>query len=180
MEILIVIALIAGIVSLVVANLDVLLGSNKEKIAEVFVNESVKTPLMAYKINIGNYPSTEEGIDALATPPPEKAARWRGPYIEKIPVDHHSTMFAILPLFASHASPLSRSRIPFQRIKVPILSYVPLMTKSLDGDQWRHAAIVQSVPFHLSRVTSSAGSQHSRRAARLCQILKHLTLPNMN
>lgn len=87
MEILIVIALIAGIVGLVVANLDVLLGSNKEKIAEVFVNESVKTPLMAYKINIGNYPSTEEGINALATPPPEKAARWRGPYIEKIPVD---------------------------------------------------------------------------------------------
>ena len=87
MEILIVIALIAGIVGLVVANLDVILGSNKEKIAEVFVSESIKTPLMAYKINLGNYPSTEEGINALATAPPEKAARWRGPYIEKIPLD---------------------------------------------------------------------------------------------
>ena len=87
MEILIVIALIAGIVGLVVANLEVILGSNKEKIAEVFVAESIKTPLMAYKINLGNYPTTEEGINALATAPPEKAARWRGPYIEKIPVD---------------------------------------------------------------------------------------------
>ncbi len=87
MEMLVVIALIAGIIGLVVANLDVILGSNKEKIAEVFVNESIKTPLMAYRINVGNYPTTDEGLNALITAPPEKASRWKGPYIDKVPLD---------------------------------------------------------------------------------------------
>jgi general secretion pathway protein G len=40
-------------------------------------------------MQMGDYPSTADGIQALITPPGAKADHWHGPYIEggKIPLD---------------------------------------------------------------------------------------------
>lgn len=86
-EILIVLAIIAGMTGIIVSNLDNIFGSSKQQIANLFVNETIKVPLMAYKINIGDYPSSTEGLNALLISPIGKEHRWKGPYIESIPKD---------------------------------------------------------------------------------------------
>jgi general secretion pathway protein G len=44
-----------------------------------------------YRIDLSDYPSTAEGIQALLVAPANKADRWRGPYIDtpgnKAPLD---------------------------------------------------------------------------------------------
>jgi general secretion pathway protein G len=46
--------------------------------------------LDAYRLDVGYYPSTDEGLAALRQRPtdPDRAARWRGPYLRQdVPVD---------------------------------------------------------------------------------------------
>jgi len=87
-EILIVIALLAGIFGLVIVRMDNVLGTNQEKIAEMWVNNSVKTPLVAYRTSVGRYPSTEQGLQALISAP-SGVKDWKGPYLEdrEVPLD---------------------------------------------------------------------------------------------
>lgn len=87
LEILIAIALLAAIAGLLVTNLDRILGGGREEVARLFVEETLETPLVAYRVNIGRYPTTEEGLEALVTKPSEEATRWRGPYIKKLNPD---------------------------------------------------------------------------------------------
>ena len=86
-EILIVIALIAVIAGLAISNLGGIFGGQQEKAAQIFVNQSLKIPLTAYKIDIGSYPSTEEGLKALIQAPSGKSSKWKKPYIEELPTD---------------------------------------------------------------------------------------------
>jgi general secretion pathway protein G len=45
------------------------------------------TALGSFKLDTGIFPSTEEGLQALRTPPPN-LAQWQGPYLpQEIPVD---------------------------------------------------------------------------------------------
>ncbi len=85
-EILVVLALIAGIIGLLVTNLNKILGGSKEKVAKAFI-ENLETPLMAYRLDIGTYPSTDEGLKALRSAPAGKEKRWKGPYLKKLPED---------------------------------------------------------------------------------------------
>jgi len=80
-EILVVLAIIALLVGLTISNVDTLFGGSKKDVAKLFVTTSLKTPLMAYRIQMGDYPSTEEGLQALFAAPANKADRWRGPYV---------------------------------------------------------------------------------------------------
>lgn len=88
-EILIVLALVALLAGTVIFNVDKIFGQNQEAIARLFVGESLKVPLSTYKIQMGSYPTTEEGLQALITPPANRAERWKGPYLESksIPTD---------------------------------------------------------------------------------------------
>ncbi|HCJ11848.1 MAG: type II secretion system protein GspG [Verrucomicrobia bacterium GWF2_51_19] len=86
-EILIVLALIAVIATLVITNVQGLFSGGQEDVARLWVNESIETPLAAYRIHVGTYPSTDEGLQALVTAPEGKEDRWRGPYLKKMPVD---------------------------------------------------------------------------------------------
>jgi len=88
-EILIVLALVALLAGTVIFNVDKIFGQNQEAIARLFVGESLKVPLSTYKIQMGSYPTTEEGLQALITPPANRADRWKGPYLESkaIPTD---------------------------------------------------------------------------------------------
>jgi len=40
------------------------------------------TPLETYKLNVGDYPSTEEGLEALINVPVGKGGLWKGPYVK--------------------------------------------------------------------------------------------------
>ena len=91
LEILVVLAIIGLLVGLAVTKVGGIFGAKQEDIARLFVNASIKTPLTAYRIDMGDYPSTDEGLQALLTAPQNKADHWKGPYLDvsgnKLPVD---------------------------------------------------------------------------------------------
>lgn len=91
LEILVVLAIIGLLVGLVVSNTDKIFGQSQEAVAKIFVRDSLKTPLVRYRIDIGDYPSTNEGLAALITAPTNVADKWRGPYLDvtggKLPLD---------------------------------------------------------------------------------------------
>ena len=91
LEILVVLAIIGLLVGLVVSNTDKIFGQSQEAIAKIFVRDSLKTPLVRYRIDLGDYPATNEGLAALITAPSHAADKWRGPYLDatggKLPVD---------------------------------------------------------------------------------------------
>lgn len=88
-EILIVIALIAILATVAIGNLGGIFGGQQEKIAQQVVNQGMKLGLTAYKLDVGNYPTSEEGLMALIKSPAGKESRWKGPYIEEfeVPLD---------------------------------------------------------------------------------------------
>ncbi len=87
MEVLLAIAMISLLAFIVVINVDKTMTSSQEKITESFVNNSLATPLMSYKLAIGKYPSTEEGLNALLNAPESAGDRWKGPYVRSLPLD---------------------------------------------------------------------------------------------
>lgn len=91
LEILVVLAIIGLLVGLVVSNTDKIFGQSQEAVAKIFVRDSLKTPLTRYRIDLGDYPSTSEGLAVLVVAPNNAADKWRGPYLDvpggKLPVD---------------------------------------------------------------------------------------------
>ena len=91
LEILVVLAIIGLLAGLAITNVDKIFGGAQVKTTQLQVRESMRTPLTAYRIAMGDYPSTAEGLQALITPPGGKTDRWTGPYVSepaKVPVDH--------------------------------------------------------------------------------------------
>lgn len=82
-------AILGLLVGLAVTNLDTIFGGAQSKTAQIFANESIKLPLTSYRIHMGDYPSTAEGLRALITAPASKADQWHGPYLAdaKLPRD---------------------------------------------------------------------------------------------
>lgn len=89
LEILVVLAIIGLLAGLAITNVDKIFGGAQSSAAKLFVTQTMKTSLTTYRIHMGNYPSTSEGLQALVSPPASKADKWHGPYIEggKIPLD---------------------------------------------------------------------------------------------
>ncbi len=88
-EILVVIAIITLLAGLTISNVGNIFGGSQTEVTRLFVNQSMRTPLVTYRLHMGSYPSTEEGLAALKTAPAGKADRWRGPYLDesvKIPI----------------------------------------------------------------------------------------------
>ena len=74
-EILIAIALIVAVVALAVTNLNVIFGNSQAQIAKLFVTQEVETPLLTYRMAVGSYPTTEQGLAALIQAPDGHLAR---------------------------------------------------------------------------------------------------------
>ena len=96
-EILIVIALIALLAGVAITNVGKIFGGSQEQITQLFVNDAMKAPLTSYRIHVGSYPSTEQGIQALLTAPEGTGDRWKGPYIDtkggELPIDPWGTPY---------------------------------------------------------------------------------------
>ncbi len=84
LEILVVLAIIGMLVGLAVSNLDKIFGNAKVSTAQTFVRDTLKLPLGVYKADMGDYPSTAEGLVALAQAPSgnANAVSWKGPYVD--------------------------------------------------------------------------------------------------
>src|SRR5580692_6811418 len=89
LEILIALAILSLLVGLAVADLGGIFDGAKVKTVQLFVNDGIKTPLFTYKMAMGSYPSTNDGLNALITAPSSGADNWRGPYLidGKLPLD---------------------------------------------------------------------------------------------
>jgi len=81
-EILLVLGLIGILVSVVVINAGGIFGTQGAKMTEIKVKDSLTTPLFSYRSDMGNYPSTEQGLGALQRDPGNSGGRWRGPYVK--------------------------------------------------------------------------------------------------
>ena len=85
-ELLVVMVIIGLLGALVVPRLFKNVGKSKITAAKAQI-ASFQTALGAYKLEVGTFPSTEEGLQALRTKP-TSASHWDGPYLPKeIPPD---------------------------------------------------------------------------------------------
>jgi len=87
LELLVVLAILGLLVGLVAPAALRQLGSAKEKVAHQSI-ERLGSVLDMYKLDVGTYPTTEQGLQSLITRPPG-ASRWSGPYLkgDKVPAD---------------------------------------------------------------------------------------------
>ncbi|MFZ2726570.1 MAG: type II secretion system major pseudopilin GspG [Methylococcaceae bacterium] len=87
LELLVVLGIIAMLAGVVGPQVMKHLGESKTKAAKVQLEDLAAT-LDMYKLDLGVYPSTTEGLSALIEAP-ANAKRWNGPYLrkQKIPLD---------------------------------------------------------------------------------------------
>jgi general secretion pathway protein G len=87
LELLVVLAILGLLVGLVAPAALRQLGSAKEKVAHQSI-ERLATVLDIYHVDVGAYPTTEQGLQALIIQPPG-VKRWNGPYLkgEAVPED---------------------------------------------------------------------------------------------
>src|SRR5579862_3128314 len=85
LELLVVLAILGLLVGLVAPAALRQLGSAKEKIAHQSI-ERLASVLDIYKLDVGTYPSTEQGLQALVSRP-QGVEHWSGPYLKgtKVP-----------------------------------------------------------------------------------------------
>ncbi len=84
LEMLIVIGIIGMLAGLIIFNIEGTFGGAQESAAREYVETSMAAPLLQYRIHMGSYPTTEQGLQALLTPPADEnaASRWKGPYVK--------------------------------------------------------------------------------------------------
>lgn len=87
LELLVVLGIIAMLAGIVGPQVMKHLGESKTKAAKVQI-EDFSAALDMYKLDMGKYPTSEQGLQALIEAP-EGSKRWNGPYLKKAktPVD---------------------------------------------------------------------------------------------
>jgi len=81
LELLIVISILGLLAVLASVQLGGYLKRAKHDTAELQLNE-LGTALELFQLDVGRYPTTQEGLEALLVPP-ASASGWRGPYLKK-------------------------------------------------------------------------------------------------
>jgi general secretion pathway protein G len=80
-ELLVVLAILGLLVGLVGPQVMKTLGGSKTKTARIQIND-LATTLDIYRLDVGRYPTTDEGLQALVEKP-GNATNWNGPYLTK-------------------------------------------------------------------------------------------------
>ena len=87
LELLVVIVIIGLLAAYVGPKYFAQLGKSEVTIAKAQM-EAFEKSLDTYRLDVGRYPSTEEGMAALMAAPATAGAKWNGPYLKKgIPQD---------------------------------------------------------------------------------------------
>jgi general secretion pathway protein G len=86
LELLVVLVVLGLLVSIVGPRYFNQLGKSEAKAAQTQI-ASIAKALDMYRVDVGRYPSTEQGLAALSVAPANEA-KWRGPYLQKtVPPD---------------------------------------------------------------------------------------------
>jgi general secretion pathway protein G len=83
LEIMIALAILGLLVGLAVANLGGIFGEKQIEVARLYVNSTLPLTFDTYKLSLGNYPSTNDGLQALMTKPAGASSKWNGPYVKE-------------------------------------------------------------------------------------------------
>jgi general secretion pathway protein G len=87
LELLVVIVIIGLLAAYVGPKYFAQLGKSEVTIAKAQI-EAFEKSLDTYRLDVGRYPSTDEGLAALLTAPAAAGAKWNGPYLKKgVPPD---------------------------------------------------------------------------------------------
>jgi general secretion pathway protein G len=87
LELLVVIVIIGLLAAYVGPKYFAQLGKSETTVARAQL-EAFSKSLDTFRLDVGRYPTTEEGLGALLAAPPALAAKWNGPYLKKsVPLD---------------------------------------------------------------------------------------------
>ena len=86
LELLVVIVIIGLLAAYVGPKYFSQLGKSEVTMAKAQIG-SFEKALDTYRLDVGRYPNTEEGLNALLVAPPTAGAKWNGPYLPKVPSD---------------------------------------------------------------------------------------------
>jgi general secretion pathway protein G len=87
LELLVVIVIIGLLAAYVGPKYFAQLGKSEVTVAHAQI-EAFEKSLDTFRLDVGRYPTTEEGLNALMSAPPSIAAKWNGPYLKKgVPLD---------------------------------------------------------------------------------------------
>lgn len=85
-ELMLVVIIIGALVAMVMPRLTGRGEQARMAAAKADIGANIATALKLYELDNGGFPSTEEGLAALLARP-SSANNWRGPYLEKNPLD---------------------------------------------------------------------------------------------
>ena len=108
LEILVVLAIIGMLATLVAPRLFAQLDRGKITATEAQAR-NLQTALDAFRLDVGRYPTEQEGLASLLNAPQELDGRWQGPYMEggEIPRDQWANDFVYHPpLLDANGRPL--------------------------------------------------------------------------
>ena len=108
-EILIVMVILGLLAALVGPKMFGKVGKSKQKAAKAQIS-LLETSLDTFRLDMGRYPTSEEGLEALRTKPAD-SEKWDGPYIpKKVPLDPWSNPYNILILVFAAAGSIGSER----------------------------------------------------------------------
>ena len=85
-ELMLVVIIIGILAAMVVPRMTGRSEEARNAVARADINLNIATALKLYELDTGAFPTTEEGLTALKSPP-ASAKYWKGPYLERIPLD---------------------------------------------------------------------------------------------
>lgn len=86
LELLVVIVIIGLLAAYVGPKYFAQLGKSEVTISKAQI-EAFEKALDTFRLDIGRYPSTDEGLNALVIAPANAAGKWAGPYLKNVPLD---------------------------------------------------------------------------------------------
>lgn len=86
-ELLVVLVILGLLIGIVAPNFMGRAEQSRGEVAKVQI-ENLHSALKTYRLDVGRYPSTEQGLASLMQAPSEDADYWHGPYLDKdLPLD---------------------------------------------------------------------------------------------
>ncbi|MFH1189726.1 MAG: type II secretion system major pseudopilin GspG [Candidatus Omnitrophota bacterium] len=88
-ELMIVVVIIVALASMVVPRLSGRTEQAKKAVAKADISSNISMALKLYELDNGNFPTTEQGLNALTASPSSSPipGNWNGPYLESVPAD---------------------------------------------------------------------------------------------
>lgn len=81
LELLVVLAILGLLAAIIAPQVLRYLGSSRSQVAKVQV-QNISAALELFRVDAGRYPTPDEGLKALVTPPPG-LPNWNGPYMQQ-------------------------------------------------------------------------------------------------